>query len=63
MFSNMAESFSNNLIVEDRYRMILRQAMLRHGFKPFETEWWHFTLKDEPFPNTYFTFPVKQLSK
>ena len=44
-------------------RMILRQAMLRHGFKPFDTEWWHFTLKDEPFPDTYFTFPVKQLSK
>ena len=42
-------------------RMILRQAMLRHGFKPFDTEWWHFTLKDEPFPDTYFTFPVKQL--
>ena len=44
-----------------RNRMILRQAMLRHGFKPFETEWWHFTLKDEPFPDTYFTFPVRQL--
>ena len=43
-------------------RMILRQAMLRHGFKPFDTEWWHFTLKDEPFPDTYFTFPVKQLN-
>ena len=42
-------------------RMILRQAMLRHGFKPFDTEWWHFTLKNEPFPNTYFTFPVKKL--
>ena len=42
-------------------RMILRRAMLRHGFKPFETEWWHFTLKDEPFPDTYFTFPVRQL--
>jgi D-alanyl-D-alanine dipeptidase len=44
-----------------RHRMILREAMLRHGFKPFDTEWWHFTLKDEPFPNTYFTFPVRQL--
>ena len=40
-------------------RMILRQAMLRHGFMPFDTEWWHFTLKDEPFPETYFTFPVQ----
>ena len=42
-------------------RMILRQAMLRHGFKAIDTEWWHFTLKDEPFPDTYFTFPVRQL--
>ncbi len=42
-------------------RMILRGAMLRHGFKPMTTEWWHFTLKDEPFPDTYFNFPVQQL--
>jgi len=42
-------------------RMILREAMLRHGFKPLDSEWWHFTLKEEPFPDTYFTFPVKQL--
>ena len=43
------------------HRMILRRAMLAHGFKPLDTEWWHFTLKNEPFPDTYFTFPVKQL--
>jgi D-alanyl-D-alanine dipeptidase len=42
-------------------RMILRQAMMRHGFKPLDSEWWHFTLRNEPFPDTYFTFPVKQL--
>lgn len=42
-------------------RMILRKAMMAHGFKPISSEWWHFTLRDEPFPNTYFTFPVKQL--
>ena len=39
-------------------RMILREAMLRHGFKPLYSEWWHFTLRNEPFPDTYFTFPV-----
>ena len=44
-------------------RMILREAMLRHGFKPLEEEWWHFTLKDEPYPDTYFTFPVRMLGK
>ena len=39
-------------------RMILREAMLAHGFKPLAEEWWHFTLADEPYPDTYFTFPV-----
>ncbi|MCQ2128991.1 MAG: M15 family metallopeptidase [Bacteroidaceae bacterium] len=47
-------------INEEQYnnRMILRDAMLRHGFKPYDCEWWHFTLKNEPFPDTYFTFPI-----
>ncbi len=45
-----------------RNRMILRQAMLRHGFKPFDTEWWHFTLKNEPYPDTFFSFPVSSIS-
>lgn len=40
-------------------RMILRKAMLRHGFKPIDTEWWHFTLKNEPYPDTYFNKIVK----
>ena len=40
-------------------RMILREAMMNHGFKPLVEEWWHFTLKDEPYPDTYFDFPVK----
>ena len=44
-----------------RNRMILREAMLRHGFKPLDSEWWHFTLKNEPYPETYFNIPVKQL--
>ena len=42
-------------------RMVLRSAMMRHGFKPLDNEWWHFTLKDEPFPDTYFNFPVTTL--
>lgn len=41
-------------------RMILREAMLAHGFKPYDCEWWHFTLENEPFPDTYFTFPVSE---
>ena len=45
--------------VQHENRMLLRQAMLAHGFKPLSTEWWHFTLKDEPYPDTYFDFPVR----
>ncbi|MBQ0024453.1 MAG: M15 family metallopeptidase [Bacteroidales bacterium] len=40
-------------------RMLLRELMLKHGFNPYEAEWWHFTLKDEPYPDTYFDHPVK----
>ena len=39
-------------------RMTLRNAMLRHGFQPIDCEWWHFSLADEPYPDTYFDFPV-----
>ncbi len=51
-------------ITEEQYnnRMILREAMLAHGFKPLDEEWWHFTLEDEPYPETYFTFPVNSES-
>ena len=47
-------------ITEEQYenRMILRRAMLRNGFLPIDCEWWHFTLENEPYPDTYFEFPV-----
>ena len=45
---------------EEQYenRMLLQSAMVRNGFEPIDCEWWHFTLKDEPYPDTYFEFPV-----
>ena len=39
-------------------RMMLRDLMTRNGFEPISCEWWHFTLRDEPYPDTYFDFPV-----
>ena len=47
-------------ITEEQHenRMTLRNAMVRNGFVPLDCEWWHFTLKDEPYPDTYFEFPV-----
>ncbi len=51
-------------ITDEQYanRMLLREVMLAHGFKPLAEEWWHFTLADEPYPDTYFTFPVNSSS-
>jgi D-alanyl-D-alanine dipeptidase len=40
-------------------RLYLRQIMLANNFKPYDHEWWHFTLRQEPFPKTYFNFPIK----
>lgn len=40
-------------------RMMLAAAMRRHGFYGYDKEWWHFTLSHEPFPQTYFDFPVQ----
>lgn len=40
-------------------RKILADAMRARGFIPYDKEWWHFTLRNEPFPNTYFDFPVR----
>ena len=43
-------------------RMLLRKVMVKHGFRPYTGEWWHFTLENEPFPDTYFDFPVSAAS-
>lgn len=46
-------------IVARNHRMLLRNVMMKYGFLAYDKEWWHFTLKNEPYPNTYFDFPVK----
>ena len=47
-------------VTEEQYenRMLLQRVMVRHGFQPIDCEWWHFSLKNEPYPDTYFEFPV-----
>lgn len=39
-------------------RLLLQTVMTANGFRSLKEEWWHFTLRDEPFPETYFDFPV-----
>lgn len=56
------ESWPNYEGVSDQIfemRQYLREVMIKHGFAPLREEWWHFTLKDEPFPDTYFDFVIK----
>ena len=59
LFSELSHP-DNRSITEEQYenRMTLRNAMLRNGFAPIDCEWWHFSLLDEPYPDTYFEFPV-----
>jgi len=47
-------------VTEEQYknRMMLQQVMVRNGFSPIDCEWWHFSLTKEPYPDTYFNFPV-----
>ena len=45
------------------HRDLLRTVMHKHGLKGISTEWWHFILIDEPYPNQYFNFPVKRLQR
>ena len=51
-------------VAKEQYenRMFLQDIMVRGGFEPYDCEWWHFTLRDEPFPDTYFDFPVSPSS-
>ena len=47
-------------VTEEQFenRMLLQRVMVRNGFLPIDCEWWHFSLTDEPYPDTYFEFPV-----
>ena len=42
-------------------RKMLHEVMIANGFKPLEEEWWHFTLMDEPYKDTYFNFDINTL--
>ena len=59
-FGTPSHPFYEKITKEQRSnRLLLRSLMLKAGFKPYAKEWWHFTLKDEPYPETYFNFPIK----
>ena len=59
LFSEVSHPDSHAVTGEQyENRMYLQNVMKRNGFLPLHSEWWHFSLKDEPYPDVYFEFPV-----
>ena len=58
LFSEVSHPDSR-AVTDEQYenRMFLQGAMTRNGFVPIDCEWWHFSLRDEPYPDVYFEFP------
>ncbi|CAM1348664.1 M15 family metallopeptidase [Tenacibaculum ascidiaceicola] len=52
-------TYENLTKQQKKNRQLLQKVMRKHGFRSYSKEWWHFTLRGEPFPKTFFDFPVK----
>ena len=60
LFSEISHPDYKKLTKEQKKnRKILHDAMIKAGFIGIDSEWWHFTLKDEPYQDTYFDFDVE----
>ena len=60
LFGPVSHSENPHLKPQQRLnRLLLRTVMEKHGFQHLPEEWWHFWLRNEPFPKTYFNFPVR----
>ena len=59
-FGGVSRAISDQITpAQQQNRLLLRNIMIQNGFAPVQGEWWHFTLRNEPYPTTYFNFPVK----
>jgi D-alanyl-D-alanine dipeptidase len=59
-FHELSHPVNKKVGVQQRMnRLLLKMLMDRHGFKNYDQEWWHFTLREEPFPNKYFDFVIE----
>ncbi|MCR5266335.1 MAG: M15 family metallopeptidase [Cyanobacteria bacterium RUI128] len=60
LFARSSNSDYTKLTREQKKnRKILKDAMTQAGFEGIQSEWWHFTYKDEPYKDTYFDFDVR----
>lgn len=59
-FHNLSHTASKKVGAKQRrHRLLLKSMMEKHGFKNYHKEWWHFTLRKEPFPKKYFDFVIE----
>jgi zinc D-Ala-D-Ala dipeptidase len=58
-FDTRSHTFNSRGRVREN-RLLLRRTMDRVGFAPYDNEWWHFTLRNERYPDRYFDFPVER---
>ncbi len=59
-FNELSHTANRSVGADQRlHRALLKALMEKHGFVNYDKEWWHYTLKNEPFPDTYFDFPVQ----
>jgi len=59
-FGEISHLSYDNLTAEQlANRKLLNSLMVKHGFRAYAQEWWHFTFNNEPFPNTYFDFVIE----
>ena len=59
-FHELSHPANNKVGLQQRInRVLLKTLMEKHGYKNYDKEWWHFTFRDEPFPDTYFYFIVE----
>jgi len=59
-FHELSHTANQKIGVQQRInRLLLKTLMEKHGFKNYDLEWWHYTLKNEPYPDTYFDFPIE----
>jgi len=59
-FHQRSHTLNKEISVQQKAnRLLLKTLMEKYGFKNLAEEWWHFTLKNEPFPNTYFDFEIQ----
>jgi zinc D-Ala-D-Ala dipeptidase len=59
-FHELSHTANSNISRQQKInRLLLKSLMEKHGFKNYDMEWWHYTLKNEPYPDTYFDFVIE----